>query len=78
MAVWYILWSFWCLFPRFGMLYQNNLATLVFGRHFFSNRIQIIQILRLTGLAAISSEFFLKTNLSRSELWPEMESFGWL
>jgi hypothetical protein len=27
-AIWYIFWSFWYNFSRFGMLYQKNLATL--------------------------------------------------
>jgi hypothetical protein len=24
MATWYILWSFWYIFPRFGILYQEK------------------------------------------------------
>jgi hypothetical protein len=29
MAIWCILWSFRTFFPRFGMLYRKNLATLI-------------------------------------------------
>jgi hypothetical protein len=24
LAIWYILWTFWCIFHRFGMLYQEK------------------------------------------------------
>jgi hypothetical protein len=32
MAIWYTYFLVnWCIFPRFGMLYQTNLATLQFS-----------------------------------------------